>query len=142
MQSQMDRLTVDVEIANNRDVENALSAHLDTAKIRRKRIRAVVDSGATRFVLPLSVAKELGLPVKKEKIRVRRADGRNGLRSEVGGVLLRLQGREDVFSAVVEPRRDTALIGAIVLEDLDFLVDCTKLCLVPRDPDHIVSKIE
>jgi predicted aspartyl protease len=138
----MGRFTVDVEISNNRDVENTLSGHLDTAKIRRKRIRAVVDSGATRLVLPLSVAKELGLPVKKDKIRVRYADGRNGLRSEVGAVLLRLQGREDVFSAVVEPKRDTAQIGAIVLEDLDFLVDCTKLCLVPRDPDHIVSEIE
>ncbi len=29
-------------------------------------------------------------------------------------------------------RGDT--IGAIVLEDLDFVVDCTELCLMPRDP--------
>ena len=34
------------------------------------------------------------------------------------------------------------IVIAIVLEDLDFLVDCTKLCLLPRDPDHIVSEIE
>lgn len=44
--------------------------------------------------------------------------------------------------AVVEPKRDTALIGAIVLEDLDFLVACTKLCLVPRGPDYVASEIE
>jgi predicted aspartyl protease len=138
----MGRIPVDVEISNNRDVENSLSGHLDAAKVRRKTIRAIVDSGATRLVLPLSLVKELGLPLKKNKIKVRYADGRKGLRSEVGAVLLRLQGREDVFSAVVEPKRDTALIGAIVLEDLDFLVDCTKLRLVPRDPDHIVSELE
>jgi hypothetical protein len=64
------------------------------------------------------------------------------LRPEVGAVHLRLQGREDVFSAIVEPNRDTALIGAIVLEDFDFLVDCIKQRLVPRDPDHIVSEID
>ena len=36
---------------------------------------------------------------------------------------------------------DAALIGAIVLEDLDFLVECIKQCLVPRDPDYVVSEI-
>jgi hypothetical protein len=41
-----------------------------------------------------------------------------------------------------EVRNSTALIGAIVLEDLDFLIDCTKLRLVPRDPDYVVSEIE
>ena len=138
----MGRVSVDFEIANNRDLANALSGHLNPAKVRRKSIRGVVDPGATRLVLPQALAKELGLPIKKNKIKVRYADGRRGLRTEVGEVHLYLLGREDVFSAVVEPKRDTALIGAIVLEDLDFLVDCTKLCLVPRDPDFVVSEIE
>ena len=138
----MGRFSVDIEIANNEDLVQAQHGHLDPAKVRRVTIRGVVDSGATRLILPQAVAKALGLPVKKGRIRVRYADGRRGLRSEVGAVNLRLQGREDVFSAVVEPKRDTALIGAIVLEDLDFLVDCTRLCLVPRDPDYVVSEIE
>jgi predicted aspartyl protease len=138
----MGRFAVDVEIANNRDVENALSGHLDPLQIRRTTIRGVVDSGATRLVLPATVVKELGLPAKEGKVRVRYANGRTALRPEVGAVHLRLQGREDVFSAIVEPNRDTALIGAIVLEDFDFLVDCIKQRLVPRDPDHIVSEIE
>jgi predicted aspartyl protease len=139
---EMGRITVDLEIANNRDVEYAAGGYLDAAKVRRKTIRALVDSGATRLVLPLAVAKELGLPLKKDKIRVRYADGRKGLRSEVSAVYLRLQGRDGVYAAIVEPKRETALIGAIVLEDMDFLVDCAKLCLVPRDPDHIVGEIE
>jgi hypothetical protein len=42
----------------------------------------------------------------------------------------------------VEPRRTTALIGAIVLEELDFIVDCARQTLRPRDPDGIVSEIE
>ena len=136
------RFAVDIELSNYADVLNAQSGHLDIEDIRKKTVRAIVDSGATRLVLPQAVVKELGLPKKEGKVKVRYADGRRGLRSEVGAVLLRLQGREDVFSAVVEPKRETAFLGAIVLEDLDFLVDCVKMRLVPRDPDHIVSEIE
>jgi len=138
----MGRFSVDIEIANNEDLVEVRRGHLDAAKVRRMTVRGVVDSGATRLVLPQAVAKALGLPVKKEKIRVRYADGRRGLRSEVEEARVTILGRDGVFSAVVEPKRDSALIGAIVLEDLDFLMDCTKLCLVPRDPDYITSEIE
>jgi predicted aspartyl protease len=138
----MGRFSVEIEIANNEDVVRAKNGDLDPSKVRRKTITGLVDSGATRLVLPQSLVKELGLPAKKEKVRVRYADGRKGLRTEVEQVHLSLQGRDGVFKAVVEPKRDTALIGAIVLEDFDFLVDCTKSRLVPRDPNHILSEIE
>jgi len=138
----MGRFSVDVEISNNRDLELVRSGYLEPGQVRRKTIRGVVEPGATRLVLPQALAKELELPIKKNKVKVRYADGRRSQRSEAEAVHLRLMGREDVFSAVLEPKRDTALIGAIVLEDLDFLVDCTKLCLVPRDPDFVVTEIE
>lgn len=51
-------------------------------------------------------------------------------------------GRSSVFSAIIEPNRDSALIGAIVLEELDFIVDCGHQTLVPRDPDRIISEVE
>ena len=138
----MGRFSVDIEIANYGDVLRAEAGDIDASKVRRKVIRGVVDSGAVKMVLPLALAKELGFPIRKDKIKVRYADGRRAVRSEVGAVQVSILGRDDVFSAIVEPKRDTALIGAIVLEDLDFLVDCKKLCLVPRDPDGVVSEIE
>lgn len=58
------------------------------------------------------------------------------------GVHLTCLGRSSVFNAVVEPLRETALLGAIVLEDLDFVVDCTNQRLEPRDPKQIISEIE
>jgi hypothetical protein len=51
-------------------------------------------------------------------------------------------GREGLFSAIVEPGRETVLIGAIVLEDLDSLVDCVNQPLVPRDPKQVISEAE
>lgn len=140
--SPIGRSKVDVEVINNVDLVNAQSGHLDPDKVRRKTIQGVIDSGASRLVLPKSLVKELGLPIKKSKARVRYADGRKGLRPEADQVRVSLQGRDANFTAVVEPNRDTAVIGAIVLEEFDFLVDCKNLCLVPRDPDHIVSELE
>ena len=40
-----------------------------------------------------------------------------------------------------DPRQD-ALIGAMVLEQLDLLVDCTTQTLRPREPDSILTEIE
>jgi predicted aspartyl protease len=135
------RFSVEIEVANNDDLVSAKRGHLDPDQVRRTTIRGVVDCGATRLVLPGRVAKQLGLEVKR-KVRVKYANGQRALRPEVAGVHLTLQGRDDVFSAVVEPKRDSAFIGALVLEDLDFLIDCTKMCLYPRDPHHIVNEIE
>ncbi|HET6385580.1 MAG TPA: hypothetical protein VFJ58_19485 [Armatimonadota bacterium] len=40
------------------------------------------------------------------------------------------------------PEGATALFGAIVLEDLDLLVDFTHQTLQPRNPEHITAEIE
>jgi hypothetical protein len=47
-----------------------------------------------------------------------------------------------VFTAVVEPRRSEALIGAIVLEELDMVPDGTRQILLPRDPHGVVAEID
>ena len=140
--NQMSRFTVEFEIVNNQDLTLALGGHLDPAKVRRRKIKGVVDSGASRLVLPLAVVKELGLPIKTSKVKVRYADGRRALRREADEARVYIQGRDGAFTAIVEPKRETALIGAIVLEDLDFLVDARKELLVPRDPDYVLSEIE
>ena len=137
----MGRFAVQFEVANQSDMVKARDGLLDPAKVRRLTISGVVDSGATRLVLPASVVKQLGLP-SKGKVKVRYANNQSATRDAVKEVYVQLQGRDGIFTAVVEPKRLTALIGAIVLEDLDFLVDCTRQRLVPRDPRYVVSEIE
>lgn len=135
------RFNVEVELANNVDVIDAQRGLLDPDKVRRLRILGVVDSGATRLVLPQDAVKKLGL-ISTSKVKVRYANHHTSTRPRVEGVHLDLMGRHSVFSATVEPKRDTALIGAIVLEELDFLIDCTKQRLYPRDPNMILSEAE
>ncbi len=135
------RLSIQFEIANNDDMTDARRGKLDPEKVRRAIITGVVDSGAARLVLPRAIVKQLGLPATG-KVRVRYADGRRATRDKVESVYVAILGRHGVFTATVESKRETALIGAIVLEDLDFVLDCTGQRLVPRDPDFVFSEIE
>lgn len=135
------RFSVDIEVANNDDMALMYRGLLQPDQVRRETISALVDSGATKLVLPQSVVKRLGLRLGK-KINVRYADGRRAQRQEAKGVYVELLGRDGTFAAIVEPRRQTALLGAIVLEDLDLLVDCPNQCVVPRDPSGPIYEIE
>ncbi len=135
------RFSEELVLANSEDLMMARRGLLSHQDVRRVTIRGVVDTGATRLVIPAAVAQKLGLPTAG-KINARYADGRQEVRELVDGVHLELLGRSSVFKAAVEPNRESALIGAIVLEDLDFLVDSTMQRLFPRDPKMIVSEIE
>jgi predicted aspartyl protease len=136
----MVRFSVDVTLANNRDVGLAEAGVIPKEKVRSTQIKGIVDTGAAMLVLPGKVAKELGLP-ETGSVKVRYADNRTGRRKRVSNVLLKLLGREAVFTAVVEPKRETALIGAIVMEELDLVADCTSQMVHPRDPKWIVAEI-
>jgi predicted aspartyl protease len=135
------RFAVEFEVANYGDITLAQRGMLRADQVRRQTIRGVVDCGASKLVLPQAVVKQLGLP-PADKILVRYADGRTARRRGAEGAFVELLGRHGTFTAIIEPKRETALIGAIVLEDLDLLVDCQRQRLVPRHPHGAVYEIE
>lgn len=81
---------------------------------------------------------ELG-PASVEEVVVPDADSRRVLRPRVKNVWLSLCGRDGNFSATIEPDREDAVIGAIVLEELDLIVVWPAESVHPRDPDHVVE---
>ncbi len=137
----MGRFAVEIELANNDDLVDLRRGRLPSNQVRRLRVRGVVDSGATRLVIPEAVAEQLGVPITAQ-VGVRYADGRTGQWPMAEGIRLTWADRSSVFNAIVEPDRDSALIGAIVLEDLDLVVDCARQTLAPRDPKQIISEVE
>jgi predicted aspartyl protease len=137
----MGRVTTEISLANYWDIMRVQNGELSPDAVRRTTITGIVDTGAARLVLPPSVVDELGLPIDGET-GVRYADQRTAQRPIVRNVWLQLCGRASDFSAIVEPSRHDALIGAIVMEELDLIVDCTKNEVRPRDPDRIISEIE
>jgi predicted aspartyl protease len=140
-EKKMGRFKVEVELANNDDLAAVRRGDLAAEKVRRVKVLGVVDSGASRLVLPTALAKQLGVPVTG-KVKVTYANRTSSRRDKVEGVFLELQGRHGVFNAHLEPKRDTPLIGALVLEELDFLFDPLKERVYPRDPKMITSEAE
>ena len=137
----MGRFSVELQISNHEDVVASRHRSLPKEKIRRAVVKGVVNNGATRLVLPKAIVRELGLP-KGDAINVRFADARTARKQTVTDAQVEIQGRSGTFSAVVEPGRTDALIGAIVLEELDLVVDCTTQKLVPRDPRGIFAELD
>jgi predicted aspartyl protease len=137
----MGRIITVIGLANNRDVQLWKAGVIPAEKVRRTRVQAVIDTGAAHLVLPTAVANALDFP-KLGEFDVKYADGRKVKRDFVEQVELELLGRASTFRASLEPDRDTALVGAIVMEDLDLLVDCKKQIIYPRDPNGNVTEIE
>ncbi len=135
------RFSVELEIANNDELAAARLGLLPADQVRRETIQGVVDSGATKLVLPAEVVNWLGLPLGGS-VKVRHADVRRAKRKAAEGVYVQLLGRHGTFRGIVEPNRTTALVGAIVLEDLDLLVDCVAQRVIPRDPSGETFDIE
>jgi predicted aspartyl protease len=138
---EMGRVTVSVILTNLEDELSAQAGLLPAESVRRLETEAIVDTGATKLVLPQAIVDQLGLAVRGDVV-VRYADHRSATRQVARNVKVEVLGRDGVFSAVVEPSRDNVLLGAIVLEEFDLLVDCPHQTLRPRDPDHIIAEIE
>jgi predicted aspartyl protease len=138
---EMGRIALEVDLANAEDLVRLKDGTLTPDQVRRVRVPGVVDTAASHLVLPKRVATQLGVPVAG-KASVRYADHRRSSRQVVENVQVELLGRHGNFKAVVEPRREDVLIGVIVLEDLDLLVDPRAQRLRRRDPENIIAEID
>ena len=106
-----------------RDIERELEAEQDlsladydllhalaVADGRRLRMSELAErlalsrSGATRLVIPASIAQQLGLEMSGSA-KVRYADGRTADRRIAKDIHLSYGGRDSVFNAIVEPDR-------------------------------------
>jgi predicted aspartyl protease len=106
-------------------------------------LEAKVDTGATLLVLPESTVLNLKFP-KIRKQLVRYANGETAEKDIVGGIEVEICGRKGWFEAIVEPNRKIALLGAIIMETLDLIVEPRELKIYPspRSPDLPMAEIE
>ena len=102
--------------------------------VRTYETTALVDTGTTHTVVPAHVAERLGLAAIDE-ILVQFADGRPEAVVMSDGVFVEIQGRRALEAALVSG--DDVLVGQIVLEAMDWSVDCRDQRLIqnPRHPN-------
>jgi predicted aspartyl protease len=123
---------VEVELVNYQDQVLVEHGYRDTASIRQERVRVLADSGATLLVLPQDLVERLGLRITDRKVIVIYADERKDERPVAGVLTIRGGERDMETECVVGPPRSEPLLGQMVLERLDLLVDCAQGRLVPR----------
>jgi clan AA aspartic protease len=111
-----------------------ISNFLDPSK--SVEIEALMDTGATISALPQDVVDGLGLR-KMRDTTVRCADNSRQVKSVYGVVTVEIQGRAGEFDVLAEPAGSQPLIGQIVLEQLDLIVDPGRRAVLPnpRSPD-------
>jgi len=134
------QVRIEITLRNARDVVMARLGHLPPEQVHTYTTQGLIDTGATRSVLPPFVAERLGL------IRLSRTEARyaNGLLEEVDVTepfLIEILGRETSDDAMV--LGEDVLLGVTVLEKLDLLVDCTHQRLMPNPahPDQPVFRV-
>jgi predicted aspartyl protease len=123
-----------VEIILENFIDRILSqrGYLEPEKIRTEKVRVLADSGSTMLVMPQDLVDRLGLETRQEKIIVTYADDRKEARPVAGVLTVRVGDRSMETDCVVNPPASEPLLGQIILERLDLLVDCKEGKLVPR----------
>jgi clan AA aspartic protease len=137
---EMGEVRVKVKLTNAVDETLVSRGLLNPNQLRVIETQALVDTGAVKMVLPMSIVQELGLRIRGQQI-AQYADGRE---EEIGlteALIIEIAGRETIEAALVTGNE--VLIGQTVLETLDLLVDCKNQCLIPnpKHPNYPVFRI-
>lgn len=128
----MGEVYVEIILENYRDRVLSESGYLEAEKVRTEKVKVLADSGCTILSLPQDLVERLGLIIKKEKVIVTYADDRKEARPIAGVLTVRVGDRSMETDCVVNPPASEPLLGQIILERLDLLVDCKEGKLVPR----------
>ena len=127
----MGEVHVRVRISNAADTLMVAQGTLAPEAVRFCEVDAIVDTGATKSVIPKDVATQLGLGILRQT-KGRLADGTR-ITAGVSIVSFMIDGRETEEDAFI--LGDRVLIGQTVLESTDLLVDCSNRKVIPN-PEH------
>jgi clan AA aspartic protease len=105
------------------------------------KVEAVIDTGATMVVLPQNIVRKLGLK-KIRKVKVKYANNSTESKSIYGVVTIEIKGRTGNFDVLAEAEGSQSLIGQVVLEVLDLVVDPRTRTLIPNPASPEMPMVE
>jgi len=124
----MGQVHAHVILTNHREAVLAQFGQLAPNQVHRYETEALIDTGAVRSTIPTAVADRLGL-FRIEHTDAKYADGRVEEVDVTEAITIEILGRKAVTTAMV--LGEQILLGVMVLEDVDLLVDCHRHRLVP-----------
>jgi clan AA aspartic protease len=124
----MGQVHVQVILTNHREEVMARLGQLAPEHVHRYETEALIDTGAVRSTIPAAVAERLGL-FRLRKTDAKYADGRVEEVDVTEAVTVGILGRKTEMSPMI--LGEQILLGVLVLEGLDLMVDCTRNRFVP-----------
>ena len=135
----MGKVVTKAWLRNNQDLTRLADGRIAVEQVRQQEQELIVDTGARAVGLPLTITEQLGLPPTR-KVTVMLSDGSRQERQLYGELRVQVGDRDDVFSCVAKPEGAPLLLGQIVLEALDLVVDYGRQRLIsnPEAPDGMM----
>ena len=120
-----------MRLENHEDRAFCLAGKLPEKKVRFREIEAVVDTGAVLNLMPRELVESLGLRIAG-KLIVQLANDQKIELEQTEAIGLTVAGRRMVTNCLVGPPGGTPLLGQIVLEQLDLIVNPAKRTVTVR----------
>ncbi len=128
----MGAVRVKVKLTNAIDEELINRGLLAPSLLREYEVDGLVDTGAVSLVIPASMSEQLGLRIMGERM-AQYANGSEEVIGFTGPLIIECLGRKTIDEALIVGNE--VLIGQVILEKLDLLVDCKNQRLIPN-PEH------
>lgn len=129
----MGRTVVEITIKNSGDLLLARKGHIAPDKVRSLKIQALVDTGAARLCLSKELIEQLGLSFVEES-RVDTAKGITKVKRYTDAWVT-IMDRSCPADVLEIESKTSAVVGYLILEALDLVVDPTKQ-IVTGNPAH------
>jgi clan AA aspartic protease len=137
----MGEIKVEIDLENFVDRYNFTKKQVQESEIRKHNMQAIVDTGAVMLLIPQDVVEKLGLQIVR-KVIVTYADERKEERPVAAPVYLKIGERFMITECIVGPPLSEALIGQVILEELDLIPDFQKQTLSPRPESPIYPSLK
>ncbi|WP_249065893.1 clan AA aspartic protease [Argonema antarcticum] len=126
----------EIELIRSDDLALVAAGFIQEDRIRRVRVTALVDSGASMLVIPESIKNQLNLR-KVDEQQAELADGTVINMDVVGPIEIRFENRRAIADALVLSGEVEVLLGAIPMQAMDVLIDPKneRLIVNPKSPD-------
>lgn len=130
----MGRILEKVKIRNYVDIVKAKEGIIKKGAIREIEVEALVDTGTTYVCLPPKVIEKLGL-IYSRSVLVTTANGKVKRRI-FGGAEVTIKGRATETQVLENDETTPPLIGFLILEALDFVINPRTQKIIPNPAHH------
>lgn len=137
----MGAVRVSIKLKNAVDEELVSRGLLVPHLLREIEVTRLVDTGAVSLVIPQDVVTQLGLRILHQRV-AEFANGEQQTIGVTGAIIVECENRATIDEALVVGNE--VLIGQVILEKLDLLVDCKNQKLIPNpaNPNYPVAMIK